>query len=305
MTPQVQAILNNYASENPGCKANLVRLLNHGSLSGTGKMIIYPVDQGFEHGPDRSFSNNPASYDPLYHFNLAYEANVNAFAAPLGLLECGADKYAGQIPLILKLNSSNSLYSKSLVPDQAVTASVQDALRLGCIGIGYTIYPGSDKSLEQFEELRELIKQAKACGLLVVVWSYARGNELSKDAETALDVISYGAHMACLLGAHIVKVKLPTAYIEQKEAKDVFEKSEIARSELKDRVKHVVTCCFDGRRLVVFSGGDAKTPETLLKEVQAIAYGGGSGSIVGRNCFQRPKQEALDLLKNMTKILKD
>src|SRR6201999_4004801 len=160
ITRTVKKILDNYESDNPGTKGNLARMLMHGRLGGTGKMVILPVDQGFEHGPARSFAPNPDAYDPHYHFQLAVDAGLNAYAAPLGMLEAGAGTFAGAIPLILKVNSSNSLTPKDQAPDQAVTATVQDALRLGCSAIGYTIYPGSHQVPEMMEELRELTLEA-------------------------------------------------------------------------------------------------------------------------------------------------
>src|SRR5262245_60103998 len=144
-------------------------MLNHGRLGGSGKMVILPVDQGFEHGPARSFAPNPSGYDPRYHFELAIAAGCNAYAAPLGFLEAGAAEFAGDIPLILKLNNSDSLLGGK-DPCSAVTGSVQDALRLGCAAIGYTIYPGSAARHPIYENLRELTEEAKACGLAVVVW---------------------------------------------------------------------------------------------------------------------------------------
>ena len=174
MTPRVREILSNYESDNPGSKANLARMLMQGRLGGSGKLVILPVDQGFEHGPARSFAVNPPAYDPHYHFQLAIDAGLSAYAAPLGMLEAGAGTFAGQIPLILKLNSANSLARAKEAPDQAVTGSVSDALRLGCSAIGFTIYPGSDAAYDQFEEIRELAEEAKAVGLAVVVWSYPR-----------------------------------------------------------------------------------------------------------------------------------
>ena len=153
MNARIQQILSWYSSENPGTLTNLYRLLNHGGLAGTGKMVILPVDQGFEHGPVRSFGPNPPAYDPDYHFELAIEAGCNAYAAPLGSLEASARKFAGQIPTILKLNNSDSL-AKLDEPISAVTGSVEDALRLGCVGIGYTIYPGSGARNVMYEEAR-------------------------------------------------------------------------------------------------------------------------------------------------------
>jgi len=299
----IKKILSNYEADNAGTLTNLARILMAGKLGGTGKMIILPVDQGFEHGPDRSFADNPHAYDPQYHFELAVQSGLNAFAAPLGLLEAGARSYAGEIPLILKLNSANSL--NDTIKDQAVTASIDDALRLGCSAVGFTIYPGSDSCYSMTEEIVELAREAKSKGLAVVVWSYARGGKVSKDGETAVDVIAYAAHIAALLGAHIIKVKLQTEVIDQAENKKVFEKNKIDVSSLEKRVAHVVKACFNGRRLVVFSGGASKDENSLLDEARAIKKGGGNGSIIGRNSFQRPKKDALKLLEEMVKIYKN
>jgi fructose-bisphosphate aldolase, class I len=298
VTETVRKILANYESDNPGTKANLVRILMQGELGGTGRLVILPVDQGFEHGPARSFAVNPPSYDPHYHFRLAIDAGLSAYAAPLGMLEAGADSFAGAIPTILKVNSSNSLSS---IKDQAVTASVRDALRLGCSAIGFTIYPGSDLQFGMMEELKELATEAKSVGLAVVVWSYARG-AMSKDGETAVDIIAYAAHMAALLGAHIIKVKPPTALLELDAAKKVYESRKIPRDTLADRVRHVVQSCFNGRRIVVFSGGEAKDLQGVYDEVRAIRDGGGNGSIIGRNSFQRPREEAISMLDQIVRI---
>lgn len=294
----VQKILSYYESDNPGTKSKLATLLTHGRTGNSGQMIILPVDQGFEHGPARSFAVNPAAYDPHYHYKLAVAANVSAYAAPLGMLEAGADTFAGQMPLILKMNSSNSLIPST---DQAVTASINDALRLGCVGIGFTIYPGSDSSLEMFEEIRDLILEAKACGLAVVIWSYARGH-VSKPGETSVNVISYGAHMAALLGAHVIKVKLPTDYLEPDASQKVYQDHKVNISTLTDRVRHVVQCCFNGRRIVVFSGGETKTEQAVYQDAIAIRDGGGHGSIIGRNAFQRPYEESLAMFKKLGDI---
>jgi fructose-bisphosphate aldolase, class I len=299
LTPQVQKILANYESDNPGTKANLARILMQGRLGGTGKLVILPVDQGFEHGPARSFAPNPAAYDPHYHFELALEAGLNAYAAPLGMIEAGAGTYAGQIPTILKVNSSNSL---AKAKDQAITGSVGDALRLGCSAIGFTIYPGSDYAFEMMQEIRELAEEAKSVGLAVVIWSYPRGEALSKEGETAIDICAYAAHMAALLGAHIIKVKPPTSFLEQAEAKKVYEKEKIDISSGAARIRHVVQSCFNGRRIVVFSGGAAKGEEGIFEEARAIRDGGGNGSIIGRNTFQRPRADALKLLDSLIKI---
>ncbi|MBV9948940.1 MAG: class I fructose-bisphosphate aldolase [Myxococcales bacterium] len=302
VTDRVKQILSWYASDNVGTKTSLARLMNHGALAGTGKFVILPVDQGFEHGPARSFAPNPPAYDPDYHFQLAIDSGCNAYAAPLGFLEASADKFAGQVPLILKLNNSDVL-AKVEQPISAVTASVTDAVRLGCVAIGYTIYPGSGARNEQYQQLRELILEAKEHGLPTVVWAYPRG-ALSKEGEQATDVIAYAAQISCQLGAHIVKVKPPKDFIEQPEAKKVFEKYKIPIGTMADRVRHVIQSAFNGKRIVIFSGGEAKETKELLEDVRGIAAGGGFGSIMGRNAFQRPRAEALGLLESVVEIFR-
>lgn len=301
MSDRVRQILSWYGSDNVGTLTNLSRLLNAGKLAGTGKMVILPVDQGFEHGPARSFGMNPPAYDPLYHYRLAIETGCSAYAAPLGFLEAGARDFAGQIPLILKLNSHDTLNDEK-DPTQAIHGSVDDALRLGCVAVGYTIYPGSALRFEMYNALRGIVREAKDRGLAVIVWSYPRGSALSKDGETALDVTAYAAHLAAELGAHIVKVKLPTAFLEQGEAKKVYESQKIPRETLAERVRHVVQAVFNGRRIVIFSGGATKSnDDDVIKEADAIRDGGGFGSIIGRNCFQRPEPQAKKLLEGLMK----
>ena len=296
---RVKAILDNYESDNPGTKANLARILMQGRLGGTGKLVILPVDQGFEHGPARSFAVNPPAYDPHYHFKLAIDAGLSAYAAPLGMIEAGAATFAGQIPTILKTNSANSL---ARAKDQAVTASVDDALRLGCSAIGFTIYPGSDDQFGMMEEIRELGREAKSKGLAVVIWSYPRGGDLTKEGETAMDIAAYAAHMAALLGAHIIKVKLPSAHLELAAAKKVYETQKIDLSSMAARVKHIVQSCFNGRRIVVFSGGEAGATDSVYDNARAIRDGGGNGSIIGRNTFQRPREDAMKMLDTLVQI---
>jgi fructose-bisphosphate aldolase, class I len=301
MNERTREILGWYESDNPGTLTNLARLINHGRLAGTGKFVILPVDQGFEHGPARSFAPNPPGYDPRYHFDLAIAAGCNAYAAPLGFLEAGAAEFAGAIPLILKLNNSDVL-SGGKDPCPALTGSVDDALRLGCSAIGFTIYPGSALRNEMYGELRELTREAKAKGLAVVVWSYPRGSSLSREGETAIDIVAYAAQIACQLGAHVVKVKPPTAHIEQDAARKVYEKERIPIGTLAERVRHVVQSAFNGRRIVIFSGGEAKETSAIFDEVRGIRDGGGFGSIIGRNSFQRPRSEALEFLRQVMDI---
>ncbi len=299
ITQRVKKILDHYESDNPGTKANLARILMQGKLGGSGKLVILPVDQGFEHGPARSFAPNPAAYDPHYHFQLAVDAGLSAYAAPLGMIEAGADSFAGAIPTILKVHSSNSL---ATTKDQAITGSVQDALRLGCAAIGFTLYPGSEYGLELQEELRELTEEAKSVGLAVVAWSYPRGPGISKAGETAVDICAYAAHMAALMGAHIIKVKPPTEVLEQDAARKVYEKEKIDVSTMALRIKHVTDACFAGKRIVVFSGGESTGADAIFDLSRAIRDGGGNGSIIGRNTFQRPREQALEMLAKIIEI---
>ncbi len=302
-TDRVKQILSWYGSDNPGTKTNLARMLNHGTLAGTGKMVILPVDQGFEHGPARSFQPNPDAYDPDYHVQLAIDSGCNAYAAPLGFIEAVADKFAGQVPLILKLNNSDTL-AKVEQPCSAITGSVQDALRLGCSAIGYTIYPGSGYRNQMYEDLRALIEEGKANGIPTVLWAYPRGAGMSKDGEQAADITAYAAQISAQLGAHVIKIKPPKDFIEQPEAKKVFEKYNIPTKTLADRVRHCVQSAFNGKRIVIFSGGEAKDTPAVLEEVKGLADGGAFGSIMGRNAFQRPRPEAVKLLQDVMAIFK-
>jgi len=303
MNDRIREILSCYDSENPGVRTSLARILNHGTLAGTGRLVILPVDQGVEHGPARTFAPNPPGYDPDYHFQLAIDAGCNAYAAPLGFLEAGAGRFAGEIPLILKLNNNESLY-KEEDPISVQTGSIDHALRLGCSAIGYTIYPGSSLAGQMYEQLQELTEDAKSAGLAVVVWSYPRGCQLSKEGETAIDVVAYAAQIAAQLGANVIKVKLPTDYIEQDAARKVYEKENVPIETLPERVKHVVQSAFGGRRIVIFSGGGKASDEGVFEQIKAIREGGGFGSIIGRNSFQRGKEEALKFLGTIMDIYK-
>jgi len=302
MTPRVKEILGWYGADNVGTLTSLARLLNHGRLAGTGKLVILPVDDGFEHGPARSFAPNPPAYNPLYHFELAIEAGCSGYAAPLGFLEAGAREFAGEIPLILKANDGDVLRDES-DPNQALTASVEDALRLGCAAIGFTIYPGSAHQMEMYGQLRAYAEEAKRNGLAVVIWSYPRGANVTRKGETAIDVIGYAVHIAAQLGAHVINVQLPTDYVEQDAARRTYEECDIPIMTPTERVRHVVDCAFAGRRIVIFSGGRAvPDDETLLDEFRAIHDGGGFGSIIGRNSFQRPQAEAIRMLSAAMEI---
>ena len=302
LTDKIKQILKHYESESPAVKSNIVKILMSGKLAGTGKMLILPVDQGFEHGPAKSFAPNLSAYDPEYHIKLALDAGLSAYAAPKGMLEAISDEFRGTIPLILKANSSNSLISRKSDPNQSITANIQDAIHLGCTAIGFTIYPSSDDSLGMIEEVSEMISEAKSYGLATVVWSYARGGDLTKKGETAIDIVAYAAHIAALIGANIIKVKPPSEAIETESVAEIYSKNASDYKNLSNRIKHIMQAAFSSKRLVIFSGGTAKTEDEIYKEIHAINDGGGNGSIIGRNSFQRPYDKAIKLLSNIIKI---
>ncbi len=302
MTEAVKKILSHYGGDNSGTLTNLARILNHGALGGTGKILIFPVDQGFEHGPAASFASNTPAYDPTYHIQLALEGGCNAYAAPFGFLDCVAREFSGEIPLILKANNSDSLYKDLENPLPAITSGVEEALRLGCSAIGLTIYPGSGARESMYEDITRIGREARQVGLPLVIWSYPRGGSLSKEGETAIDVVAYAAQIACQLGAHIVKVKPPQDFFEKQEK--VYTQNKIATKTLSERVEHVIQSSFNGKRIVIFSGGPSKGKEEILEEIRQLAKGNSFGSIVGRNVFQRPKKEALELLSKITEIYK-
>lgn len=301
VSPRVDEILSHYPADNAATRASLARLFSTGRLAGTGRLVILPVDQGFEHGPHRSFAANPAGYDPEYHPRFAMEAGMSGYAAPLGFIEAVAD-YAPHLPLILKLNNNDLLYETD-DPVPAVTASVDAAVRLGCVGIGYTIYPGSGARNEMYENLQWLAEEAKGAGLAVVVWSYPRGSGIGDPkGETALDVIAYAAQIACQLGAHVVKVKLPSDHLHQAKARAVYESERIPRSTTAERVRHITQAAFAGKRVVIFSGGSKASSDAFYDDIRGIRDGGGFGSIIGRNSFQRPWDEALGFMRQVIDI---
>lgn len=301
MSTRVDEILSWYEDDSRTTVANLRRILMHGRTGGSGKLVVLPVDQGFEHGPTRSFAVNRAGYDPRYHAQLAIDAGCSAHAAPLGAIQRISSTYAADLPLILKCNSSDSMFTGP-DPVPAVTAGVDDALRLRCAAVGFTIYPGSAGRNDMYQQLRALMADARAVGLPVVVWSYPRGSGISKEGQTAVDTVAYAAHLACHLGAHVIKVKPPTAHVENAAARTALDTAGVLLDTLADRVRHVVESAFDGHRIVIFSGGAAKDTAAVLEENRQTALGGGFGTIMGRNSFQRPHDEAVDLLTQVMDI---
>ncbi|MBL0725400.1 MAG: class I fructose-bisphosphate aldolase [Alphaproteobacteria bacterium] len=331
-SPLASYIHHNYGAEPTKCIENLYNILLGGPVNvKKPRIIILPVDQGFEHGPHRSFEKNKKGFDPLYLYKLASYNHLSAFAAPLGMLQLLRSNLLShdnlnpndaplgfRVPLVLKINSNDYFTACDVDtdPSQAIIATVDDAVTLGCAGIGVTIYPGSKNFQHMLEKLTPIIKEAKEKGLVVIVWAYPRGsclnrsnNEMQKSAApNALDVVSYAAHIACLIGAHIVKVKIPS---EKKTYwNDVMlsnELKELSHSERSDRnkfcIREIKKSCFDGRRIVIFSGGTyVKSNNEILDSVRDVNHEDGNGSIIGRNVFQREWKEACGLTREIIEL---
>jgi class I fructose-bisphosphate aldolase len=298
MAERAREILSWYSSDTPGVRKNIARLLNHGRLAGTGWLVILPVDQGFEHRPARSFAPNPPAYDPRYHFELAITAGCNAYAAPLGFLEAGPAEYADEIPLILKLNSSDSLDGGN-DPCPAMTGSVDDALRLGCAAIGFTIYPASVARKEMYGQIRALSEEAKRKGLAVVVWSYPRGSWRSGKSDIPIDAVDYAAKMAAQGGAHIINLGFPTPFAGQPVDNrcGTDETSVAAASRC---VRKIVEKALRNRRVALFLTGGGN--RSALDEARAIIHGGGMGSTIDPSILGHLRGEALQLLESVMAI---
>jgi len=304
MGNRVSEIMSWYPALTSTQKHNLLRFINYGRIGGTGKFVLLPVDQGFEHGPGRSFQPNPVGYDPTYHPNLAIDSGCNGYAAPLGQIEAAADIIAkAELPTILKVNSHDLMMPDDDDPNPTITSWVDDAARLNCAAVGFTIYPGSIHSGVMYDQVRELAADARIAGLVVVVWAYPRGSGLpSKDVENAVDIVCYGVHIAAQLGAHIIKCKPTKAVIGLPDHVKRGTYKDVPIETLADRTKVVVQSAFNGKRIVINSGGEAKGDDEILNEVKQLAAGNSFGSIVGRNSFQRPKDEAIPLLHQIQDI---
>jgi class I fructose-bisphosphate aldolase len=238
----------------------------------------------------------------------------------LGALEHSAEFIKkAQLPTILKINNHDYMMADGDDPFPSVNAWVDDAVRLNCAAVGFTIYPGSLHAKEMYEQAREMVKDARKAGKVVVIWAYPRGSGLpraedinkaeepktkwtQKDIEVAVDVASYGVHIACQLGAHIVKCKptLPIIALDHHRKKDLF--AGIPIETLAERTELVIRAAFGGTRIVINSGGAAKGEKEVLEETRQLSAGGSFGSIVGRNSFQRSEEEGIALLHKIQDI---
>jgi fructose-bisphosphate aldolase, class I len=281
----------------PGKKARLRRLLYEFG-PGNGTLMLLPIDQGIEHGP-RDFFPNPASKDPFYQFDLAAEAGYSALACQIGMAEKYYPDYAGEVPLILKVNGKTDIPPS----DQALStcnASVEDAVRLGADAVGYTLYVGSPRQGEDLEQLRQVREDCDRFGMPLVVWSYPRGEAVDKKGgQNTFYAIDYAARMAMEMGADVVKLNMPKIDpARDKDAQSPYNEMEVTQEEA---IRQCVESA--GRSLVVLSGGSKADDETVLGNTEMIMQAGGSGVIFGRNVWQRERSEALEIVAKIKETL--
>ena len=281
----------------PGKRTRLRRLLFEFG-PGNGTLMLLPIDQGIEHGP-RDFFPNPASKDPEYQFRLAAEAGYSALACQIGMAEKYYPDYAGQVPLILKVNG------KTDVPpsDDALSttnSSVEDAVRLGADAVGYTLYVGSPRQDQDLLQLRQVRQDCDRYGMPLVIWSYPRGAALdAKGGQTTFYAIDYAARMAMEMGADIVKLNMPKIDPEKDKLTPApYSEMDVTQEEA---IRQWVESA--GRALVVLSGGSKIDDDKLLEQTRFIMQAGGSGVIYGRNVWQREWSEALDIVEQIKETL--
>ena len=281
----------------PGKRARLRRLLFEFG-PGNGTLMLLPIDQGIEHGP-RDFFPNPASKDPDYQFRLAAEAGYSALACQIGMASKYYPDYAGQVPLILKVNGKTDIPSSA----QALStcnASVEDAVRLGADAVGYTLYVGSPRQDEDIAQLRGVREDCDRFGMPLIVWSYPRGEAIdAKGGAGSFYAIDYAARMAMEQGADVVKLNMPKISPEKdKDAPAPYNEMQVDEAEA---IRQCVESA--GRSLVVLSGGSRVDDETVLNHTREIMEAGGSGVIFGRNVWQREWSEALEIIAQIKETL--
>jgi class I fructose-bisphosphate aldolase len=281
----------------PGKRTRLKRLLyDYGPGGGT--LLVLPIDQGLEHGPV-DFFVNPAAQDPTYQYELAKEGKFSAIALHIGLAEKYFHQYAGEVPLILKLNGKTSI-----PPDgqsfSALTGTVEDAVRLGADAVGYTIYVGSPAQDRDFAQFTEIRAQADRLGMPIIVWAYPRGDAVAKKGgKESLYAIDYAARVALELGADIVKINYPVASEKDKDSPPPYNTLHLTHFEMFRKVVESA-----GRCLVLVSGGEKVADGELLEKVRSSMDAGATGIIFGRNLWQRPRAEALHLTRELHAIFR-
>jgi fructose-bisphosphate aldolase, class I len=281
----------------PGKRARLRRLLFEFG-PGSGTLMLLPIDQGIEHGP-RDFFPNPDSKDPEYQFRLASEGGYSAIACQIGLATKYYPDYAGQVPLILKVNGKTDV-PPSDEAFSATNASVEDAVRLGADAVGYTLYVGSPRQDEDLHQLKGVREACERFGMPLVIWSYPRGRDIeAKGGQNSFYAIDYAARMAMEMGADIVKLNMPKLDPEKdKDSPAPYNEMEVDQAEA---IRHCVASA--GRALVVLSGGSKVDDETVLGNTRMVMEAGGSGVIFGRNVWQREWSEALEIIGQIKETL--
>ena len=281
----------------PGKRARLRRLLyDYGP--GEGTLLLLPIDQGIEHGP-RDFFPNPASKDPEYQFRFAAEAGYSAIACEIGLAEKYYPAYAGQVPLILKVNGKSDV-PPSDEPISPCNADVEDAVRLGADAVGYTMYFGSPRQEEDIMQLRKVRQDCDRYGIPLVIWAYPRGRDIeAKGGRDSFYAIDYAARVAMEMGADVVKLNMPKLNPEKdKNSPEPYNEIEVTQDEA---IRHCVESA--GRALVVLSGGSKVDDEKLLGQTRMIMEAGGSGVIFGRNVWQREWNAGLEIVEQIKETL--
>ncbi|MBK5230583.1 MAG: fructose-bisphosphate aldolase [Thermoleophilia bacterium] len=281
----------------PGKKARLHRML-YTFGPGNGTLMFLPIDQGIEHGP-RDFFPNPASKNPDYQFKLAVEAGYSGIACQIGFATKYYPDYAGQVPLLLKVNGKTDI-APSDEAFSAVNASVEDAVRLGADAVGYTLYVGSPRQDEDLRQLGEVREDCERYGMPLVIWSYPRGSAVDKKGgANSFYAIDYAARMAMEMGADIVKLNMPKINAEKDaDAPAPYNELDVDQAE-------AIRQCVDsaGRSLVVLSGGSKISDEELLNQTKLLMQAGGSGVIYGRNVWQREYGAAMDIVGQIKQTL--
>jgi class I fructose-bisphosphate aldolase len=282
-----------------GKRARLYRLLHeHGP--GGGIAMFLPVDQGLEHGP-RDFFDNPEALDPDMELRLAEEGNYSGVVFQIGIAEKNYGRYAGRVPLVLKLNGKTEI-----PPDEEafspLNATVEDAVRLGADAVGYTLYVGSPAQDRDFIQFREVRREAEHLGMPVIVWSYPRGRAIeAKGGQLTPYAIEYAARVAQELGADVVKVNLPELDAEKESKTPAPYKN--ASFEEEEAVRRVVDAA--GRTPVLVSGGAQRDEEHVIHKAQISMRAGATGIIFGRNVWQRPYPIAISLTKRLQQVMRE
>ncbi len=283
----------------PGKRTRLQRLMyKYGPANGT--LLFLPIDQGLEHGP-RDFFVNPPAKDPEFQLRVAKEGNFSGIVFQIGIAEKYMQRYAGEVPLVLKLNGKTEIPSDK-APISPVLASVEDAVRLGADAVGYTLYVGSPRQDEDFVQFRKVREDADRYGMPVIVWAYPRGEAIdAKGGRDSLYAVDYAARVASEVGADIVKLNVPKINPEKDQASPKpYNTLRLSREEA---TRMVVESA--GRALVLFSGGEMEGDEDLITKARIAMDAGATGLIFGRNLWQRSFDEALAMSRQLHEMMKD